>query len=282
MRLNQFSIPVKYLLKRTRLALMAATAVGLAFGQTPFVISNVSSGQVLDDPASSNAPGIAVQQWTPNGGMNQQWILRRSSNGLEIVSLASALALGPQYGSDLPGVTIVQNTVTGSPSQSWQIQRGSTGYLLVSSQRETIPCGTDCLPNSVNLALDDPGFSQTAGERMQQWTENGGTNQQWLFHPQSLASFTISMSLTEQTLTIVGIHFPIGEEVCPAITYYEFGTQGTCAPVRADGTFASTTQFGPALMLQNGGGYIVVVIQTEAGNVLAIDSVAGSLTQNIQ
>jgi len=283
MRLNQFSISVKYLLKRTGLALMAATAVGLASGQTSFVISNVSSGLVLDDPASSTAPGIAVQQWTANGGMNQQWIFRRSSNGLEIISQASGLAIGPQYGSDLPGVTIYQNTVTGARSQSWQIERGSAGYILVSAQQETIPCGgTDCLSGYANLALDDPGFSPNPGERMQQYTENGGTNQQWLFHPQSLAAVTLSMSVDEQTLTVSGMHFPAGAEVCPVITNSVFGAQGTCAPVRGDGTFLSTTKFGPALMLQSGPGYIVVVVQTEEGNVLAIDSIAGSLAQNIQ
>jgi hypothetical protein len=282
MRFNQFSTCVKYVFQRTGLALLAATAVGLAFGQTPFVISSVSNGLVLDDPASSTAPGIAVQQWTANGGKNQEWILKRSSNGLEVLSLVSGLAIGPQYGSDLPGVTIYQNTVTGAPSQSWQLIRGSDGYILVSAQLETIPCGgTDCLSQEAYLALDDPAFSPKAGERMQQWTLNYGTNQQWLFHPQSLAAFTIAMSVDKQTMTFSGMNFPAGAEVCPMIANFVYPTEGNCAVVESNGTFSSTTQFGGYLQLQSGGGYIAVTIESKSGNVLAIGSVAGSFITNI-
>lgn len=187
---NRISTLVKQFRNTAALALAATVAIaGLASAQTPFVISSVSSGQVLDDKAFSTTPGTILQQWPANGGKNQQWKLRRQDNSVyyEIISEDSGLALAPRDGSTTPGTKIQQSTVNGSPSQLWTFSGGSMGYQIVSQQLETVYCyrGPDCLGAEYSLLFDVTDSSTEAGAEIQQWTTNGKTNQLWRLHPQN-------------------------------------------------------------------------------------------------
>lgn len=286
MRLNTTSTLLQRLGKSAIPALMATVAsIGLASAQTPFVISSVSSGQVLDDKGFSTAPGTLLQQWPANGGKNQRWNVRRYDNlYYEITSVNSGLALSAENGSSDSGAKIEQTEMTGAPSQFWYFTRGSSGYLIVSQQVETIRCsGTDCLSGVANLVFDLPDFSTAEGEIIQQWTQNGGTNQQWLFHPQDLETITVALNVKTQTLNISGLNFPAGLEVCPVVSSNGIGGEGPCATTQSNGTFSMnwTGPASPGAYYTSSPGYLLVTVEDKNQNVLAIDSVPGSLMQNI-
>lgn len=122
------------------LLLALVLTAGFASAQTPFMISSVSSGQVLDDQAFSTNPGTVLQQWPANGGKNQQWNLQRHGDFLfEIISVNSGLVLGAQDDSGDAGAPIVQEMSTGAPGQLWFLTRASTGYIISSQQEASVP-----------------------------------------------------------------------------------------------------------------------------------------------
>lgn len=287
MSINNFSRRngFKHFLAVQALPLLAiAVSTGLASAQTPFVISSVSSGQALDVPDFSKNSGALIQQYTPNGGTNQQFTLRRQGANLayEIVSVSSRLALDVPGSSTKPGTEIQQFTPNGGTNQLWQLSRavGATGYEIVSADRERVDGSAGSLPSYVNLVLDVPHSSTVPGTVIQQYSENGGTNQQWLFHPQVPANITLANS--PGAIVIAGWGFPAGSEVCPVIVG-AYGGVAPCTTVIANGAFvdewsspATTTPFDSKLS-----GYVVVIVEDKSGNVLAIGSIAGGFDNYI-
>jgi hypothetical protein len=267
------------------LPLLAVSAsIGMASAQTPFVISSVNSGQVLDVPDFSKNSGALIQQFTPNGGTNQQFTLRRRGANLayEIVSVSSQLVLDVPGSSTRPGTSIQQFTANGGSNQLWQLSRaaGATGYEIVALDREQINGSAGSLPSYVNLVLDVPHSSTSAGTVIQQYTENGGTNQQWHFSPQAPRNITLANA--PGAIAIFGWGFPAGSEVCPVIVG-AYGGVAPCTTVIANGAFAyewsspaTTTPFDSKLS-----GYVVVMIEDQNGNVLAVGSIAGGFDNYI-
>ena len=264
--------------------LAIAASIGLASAQTPFMISSVNSGQVLDVPDFSKNSGALIQQYTPNGGTNQQFTLRRRGANLayEIVSVSSGQVLDVPGSSTKPGTPIQQFTANGGTNQLWQLSRaaGSTGYEIVSADLETIDGRPGSLPSYANLVLDVPHSSTSAGTVIQQYTENGGTNQQWHFSPQVLRNITLANS--PGAIAIFGWGFPAGSEVCPVIVG-AYGGVAPCTSVQTNGVFfyewsspATTTPFDSNLS-----GYVVVIVEDKNGNVLAVGSIAGGFDNYI-
>jgi hypothetical protein len=86
------------------------------------MIVNVSSGKVLDDPGSSTADGTHIQQFTLNGGTNQQWkIIPLAGGNVEIVNAASGKALDVPGFSTSNGTLIQQFTLNGGANQQWKL-----------------------------------------------------------------------------------------------------------------------------------------------------------------
>jgi hypothetical protein len=267
-------------------ALLTITvSISLASAQSRFMIYSVNSGQVLDVPGFSTTPGTLIQQWPPNLGKNQQWTFREVSlphNGFyEIVSVNSGQVLDVPGFSTTPGTQIQQWPANGGTNQQWTFSRapGSTGYEIVSRDEEYVACSPDpCFPTYVNLVLDVPGFSTHAGTVIQQWTENDGTNQQWNLH--SLTSEKISLGSGGSVLEVTGFGFPPGTLACPVLLVPFSATP--CATVLANGTFSATIS-PPGFYYSNSvRGYVVVTIEDNAGNVLAIGSTPGGFEAIIQ
>jgi hypothetical protein len=264
--------------------LVIAASIGLASAQTPFVISSVNSGQVLDVLDFSKSSGALIQQYIPNGGTNQQFMLRRRGANLayEIVSGSSQLALDVPGSSTNPGTPIQQFTPNGGTNQLWQLSRaaGATGYEIVSLDRQQINGHPGSLPSYANLVLDVPHSSSIEGTVIQQYTENGGTNQQWLFSPQAPRNITVRSS--PGAIVIFGWGFPASSVVCPVIVG-AYGGVAPCTPVLANGAFAyewsspaTTTPFDSTVS-----GYVVVMVEDKSGNVLAVGSIAGGFDNYI-
>jgi hypothetical protein len=119
--------------KFSHAALLTLAASMMASAQTPFVISNVHSALVMSatpwNPRSSR-----INQDTPTGGTNQQWVFHRPGTAIfyEIRSVASGMVVGvetPSSGFAVSGAALP----SGTPEQLWQISRaaGSTGYEIL-------------------------------------------------------------------------------------------------------------------------------------------------------
>jgi len=271
-----------------------AACTGLASAQTQFMITSVSSGQALDVTAGSKTPGGSIQQSVPTASAQQLWTMHRhgASFGYEIVSVNSGLVLDVPGSSTKPGTDIQQYTANGGNNQLWSFAGagGLTSYEIVSSNQEPLPgppsCslpGSICLATFANLVLDVPDFSTQPGRYIDQYTATGGTNQQWVFHPQPTGNFLKGIVFTGITvsssnlITINGFGFAAGSEVCPVFEALYASWAAPCATVAADGTFsyrggALDQSYDPTEI-----GYVVVIIEDKNENVLAIGSVAGDV-----
>ncbi len=87
-----------------------------------FVLSYVPTGKVLDVNGGSTTAGLQLQQWTANGGANQQWLLRPTGDGYyTIVSNSSGLVADVYGQSTSDGAAVVQWTANGGTNQQWQL-----------------------------------------------------------------------------------------------------------------------------------------------------------------
>jgi endoglucanase len=146
---------------------LQTTGAGPANGT--YRIVNLSSGLSVDVLGASTASGAAVDQYTWNGGTNQQWKISYLNNGMyEIVADNSGLCLDLTGQSLSDGAKLEQLTCNGGANQQFVISATADGhYTIVVSQS--------------GLAVEDPGFSTSAGTVLDQWGMNEGTNQEWSF-----------------------------------------------------------------------------------------------------
>lgn len=87
-----------------------------------YVLTYTGSGKVLDVNASSSTVGLQLQQWTANGGTNQQWYLKPTGDGYyTIVSVSSGLVADVYGRSTSDGAQVVQWTANGGTNQEWQL-----------------------------------------------------------------------------------------------------------------------------------------------------------------
>lgn len=87
-----------------------------------YTLRYTASGKMLDVNGSSTTAGLQLQQWSANGGTNQQWYLRHTGDGYyTIVSRASSLAADVYGQSKNDGAAIVQWTANNGANQQWQL-----------------------------------------------------------------------------------------------------------------------------------------------------------------
>ncbi|MEV8436118.1 RICIN domain-containing protein [Actinosynnema sp. NPDC051121] len=94
-----------------------ATAQGGAY-----TLRYTPSGKMLDVNGSSTTAGLQLQQWSANGGTNQQWYLRPTGDGYySVVSVASGLAADVYGLSTSDGAQVVQWSPNNGANQQWQL-----------------------------------------------------------------------------------------------------------------------------------------------------------------
>ncbi|NUP51138.1 MAG: beta-galactosidase [Catenulispora sp.] len=87
-----------------------------------YTLAYTGSGKLLDVNASSSTVGLQLQQWTANGGSNQQWYLKPTGDGYyTIVSHDSGLVADVYGRSTSDGAQVVQWTANGGTNQEWQL-----------------------------------------------------------------------------------------------------------------------------------------------------------------
>jgi len=87
-----------------------------------YTLTYTATGKVLDVNAGSSTAGLQLQQWTGNGGTNQQWYLKPTGDGYyTIVSHDSGLVADVSGRSTSDGAQVVQWTANGGTNQEWQL-----------------------------------------------------------------------------------------------------------------------------------------------------------------
>jgi hypothetical protein len=89
---------------------------------------NLNSGKCLDVTGRSTANGAVVQQWTCNGGTNQEWkpvLISGPPNVYRLVNLNSGKCLDVTGRSLANGAVIQQWTCNGGTNQEWFLTRGT-------------------------------------------------------------------------------------------------------------------------------------------------------------
>ena len=124
-------------------------------------MTNQFSKLVVDDPGFSAVPGQTIFQYTPNGGVNQQWFFSYNGNGYYTIQNASS----GLYLADTGNGQLVQASPTNDATELWQLTPSNGGFVIHNK--------------ATGHVIDDPGFSQTAGTALILWTPNGGSNQTW-------------------------------------------------------------------------------------------------------
>jgi arabinoxylan arabinofuranohydrolase len=138
---------------------------------TYYRIINRNSGKCLDVYNNSTADGANVDQWTSNGGQNQQWSFVAQTGGYyEIIARHSGKALEVGGNSTADGGNVQQWTWAGTNSQQWTLVNLGTGYYEIVNRNS-------------GKVLDVVGNGTADGVNIDQWTWNSGNNQQWQIVP---------------------------------------------------------------------------------------------------
>ena len=132
-----------------------------------YKIVGVGSGKALDAVGAGTADGTLIDQWTDNGGTNQQWTLTRNSAGYySITGVGSGKALDIPKVTTWPGTQLQLWTPNGGTNQQWVIAPVGNGAYSIESRSDA-------------YQLDVTGNSTANGAKVDQWTYNGGSNQRW-------------------------------------------------------------------------------------------------------
>jgi len=134
-----------------------------------YVITNVYSGLVIDDPGSSKAPGKDMQQDALNGGSNQQWTVNNLGNNIiTLTNGASCQLLDVKGASTASGALVDQWHANGQTNQQWNVISLGGGTFELTSVNS-------------GLALEIAGGVTTVGAKIDQNAYQGSAWQQWTF-----------------------------------------------------------------------------------------------------
>ncbi|MCZ9881688.1 RICIN domain-containing protein [Arthrobacter sp. B2a2-09] len=101
---------------------------------TYYTLTNVNSGLVADINGFSTSDGTVLQQYTPNGGTNQQWQIKPVGGNLfQIINRNSGKPLDVTWASPWHGATVEQNSANGGNHQLWYFQSGPNGSFSISN-----------------------------------------------------------------------------------------------------------------------------------------------------
>jgi hypothetical protein len=139
-------------------------------GDGIYTIINLNSGLVADVKHAETTNGTPVQQYTYNGGANQQWGVTNVGGGVyKIIGVQSGLALDVVGGGTANGTLIdIWPYNSSYANQQWSFTPTSGGYYRLTPQ------------NATGSALDVQHSGTTNGTPLEIWTYGGANSQQWL------------------------------------------------------------------------------------------------------
>ncbi|SFD99656.1 Lysophospholipase L1 [Chitinophaga sp. CF118] len=134
-----------------------------------YKITNRNSGLVLDAAGQGTVNGTAIQQWSYNGGSNQQWTVKSiGNNQYQIIGLQSGRSLDVTGQSVADGAPIQLYDYQGGNNQKWLITPATGGYYTITAVQS-------------GKVMEVSAQSTALGAAVNQYTSNGGNHQQWIF-----------------------------------------------------------------------------------------------------
>lgn len=119
------------------------------------------SGKCADIPSQSITEGVALTQYTCNGGGNQKFWFRATGDGhVQLMARHSSLCLTET------GAGVTQETCGSAPEQQWKVTANAAGYATLTAR-----ASGECLDVSDESVLNSAKIITYAC--------TGGANQQW-------------------------------------------------------------------------------------------------------
>jgi hypothetical protein len=135
-----------------------------------YEITNINSGQALEDPGYVTKHGEAMDQWSVNGGSNQYWRLTNlGKNVVSLVNDASDQALEVTGSSTANKALVDQNPYTDKSSQKWNVLSLGNGNFVLTNVHS-------------GQSLEVAGGSLVVGAKIYQFPYQGNRSQQWSIH----------------------------------------------------------------------------------------------------
>jgi hypothetical protein len=132
-------------------------------------VINQNSGLCLDNTGAGSTEGTQQDQWTCNGGTNQNWTLTLQSGvDYQMMVQNSGQVLDVAGQSKTAGAKVDQWPWNGGANQQWFFTNRGNNFFTIQSLNS-------------GLCLDVSGASKTAGGKIVQNTCNGGASQLWKF-----------------------------------------------------------------------------------------------------
>lgn len=168
---------------------------GIVSGTT-YQIINTGSGKAMDVSGVSTANGARIQQWTPSGGSNQQWLVESvENNEYRLTAVHSGKVLDVVNGGTNNNARIQQWDYFGNDNQKWRIEsNGNDTYKIISV-------------NS-GKALDVFSNSNNNGAELVQYTARNDSHQNWSFNVVSGAREEIVLSTDGDNMQDAIILYP--------------------------------------------------------------------------
>lgn len=136
-----------------------------------FIVSALSSRQVLDVSGASKANRGNVIAWHGTGNANQQWSITLDKDGYAMIkSVNSGKVLDVEGAKGKKGANVIQYKANGGKNQKWIIKKKGDVYLIASALNS-------------NLVVDLTGNRAVDGTNVEVWKRNDGKNQQFRFVP---------------------------------------------------------------------------------------------------
>lgn len=130
---------------------------------------NDNSGLCLDNTGAGTTQGTQQDQWTCNGGTNQNWTLTSEGGSVYQMTVQnSGQVLDVSGSSKASGAKVIQWSWNGGTNQEWYFTSNGSGYYTIHNQNS-------------GLCMDLSGGSKTKGALAVQNTCNGGASQLWKF-----------------------------------------------------------------------------------------------------
>lgn len=135
------------------------------------IVSQVNGTSVIDCNSFSPVNGTAVTLWSSNGGNNQKWLARKSTNGSFVLKSISdtTKVLDVTGGASISGTQVKMYTFGNSNNQKWNIAYQGDGTFALSPLHAT------------NLSFDVNGGFSANGTILQVWNSHTEKSQRFKF-----------------------------------------------------------------------------------------------------
>jgi len=135
-----------------------------------YILKNLFSGLLLDDPRASSSPGVQIIQWSANNGSNQSWFFSSQGDGTYTIQNASSgLFLSYTKGATEVGsglIPLLQQAPANDGTQRWTLTPTAHGYVVRNE--------------GSGYVLDNPDYSRAQSTGIILHPANRGANQTWI------------------------------------------------------------------------------------------------------